>query len=199
VTVFESAALLKPMFPAPIFLAAPGSRPARRGGEREASASCQGSYQQERSMFSSFQAAGSLFPELMRLQQQLEEFFQPAGVAGIRSPAGGAFPAVNVGSTPESVEVIAFAPGIDPKDMEITVDRGLLTLSGERRDTSQGQQDPQASNVYSQERFTGKFRRVLSLPEDADPQKVEAKFSDGVLHVTVAKKVSSRPRRISVS
>jgi HSP20 family protein len=148
-------------------------------------------------MIGSFQVAGSLFPELTRLQQQLEELFQPAGMAGIRSVAWGAFPAVNVGSTADSVEVIAFAPGIDPKEIEITVDRGLLSLSGERRtDTSQGQQ---AANTYAQERFTGKFRRVISLPEDADPAKVEAKFRDGILHVTVAKKESSKPRQISVS
>ena len=148
-------------------------------------------------MISSFQAAGSLFPELTRLQQQLEEFLQPPGIAGIRSLASGAFPAVNVGSTPDSVEVIAFAPGIDPKEIEITVDRGLLSLSGERRsDSSQGQQE---ANAYAQERFTGKFRRVISLPEDADPAKVEAKFRDGVLHVTVAKRESSKPRQISVS
>jgi len=149
-------------------------------------------------MFSSFQAAGSLFPELTRLQQQLEEMFQPAGVAGIRSLAYGAFPAVNVGSTPDSVEVIAFAPGIDPQEIEITVDRGLLSLSGERRSESSGQQGAKA-NTYAQERFTGKFRRVISLPEDADPAKVEAKFRDGVLHVTVAKRESSKPRQISVS
>ena len=150
-------------------------------------------------MFSSFQAAGSLFPELTRLQQQLEEMFQPAQVAGIRSLAYGAFPAVNVGTTPDSVEVIAFAPGIDPKEIEITVDRGLLSITGERRsDSSQGQQVGQG-NTYAQERFTGKFRRVISLPEDADPAKVEAKFRDGVLHVTVAKRESSKPRQISVS
>jgi len=148
-------------------------------------------------MFSSFPAAGSLFPELTRLQQQLEEFFQPPGAAAIRSLAWGAFPAVNVGSTPDSVEVIAFAPGIDPKEIEITVDRGLLSLSGERRsDSSQAQRE---ANTYAQERFTGKFRRVISLPEDADPTKVEAKFRDGVLHVTVAKRESSKPRQISVS
>jgi len=149
-------------------------------------------------MFRSFQATGSLFPELTRLQQQLEEMFQPAGVAGIRSLAYGAFPAVNVGSTPDSVEVIAFAPGIDPQEIEITVDRGLLSLSGERRSESSGQQGAKA-NTYAQERFTGKFRRVISLPEDADPAKVEAKFRDGILHVTVAKRESSKPRQITVS
>ncbi len=147
-------------------------------------------------MIGSFQVAGSLFPELSRLQQQLEELFHPPGTAGIRAPAWGAFPAVNVASTPDSVEVIAFAPGIDPQQIEITVDRGLLSLSGERRtESSQGQT---GSTTYAQERFTGKFRRVISLPEDADPAKVEAKFRDGVLHVTVAKRESSKPRQIRI-
>ena len=148
-------------------------------------------------MMSSYQVAGSLFPELTRLQQQLEEMFQPAGTAGIRSLAWGAFPAVNVGCTTDSVEVIAFAPGIDPKEIEITIDRGLLSLAGERRNDAS--QVDKGANTYAQERFTGKFRRVISLPEDADPAKVEAKFCDGVLHVTVAKRESSKPRQISVS
>jgi HSP20 family protein len=148
-------------------------------------------------MIGSFPFAGSLFPELTRLQQQLEEIFQPAGVSGIRSLARGAFPQVNIGSTAESVEVIAFAPGIDPKEIEITIDRGLLSLSGERRsDTPQAQQD---ADTYAQERFAGKFRRVISLPEDADPTKVEATFRDGILHVSVAKRESSKPRQISVN
>jgi len=150
-------------------------------------------------MISSFQAAGSLFPELARLQQQLEEFIQPVGSAGIRSLAWGAFPAVNVGSTADSVEVIAFAPGIDPKEIEITVDRGLLSLSGERNNESSQGREQEGMNTYAQERFAGKFRRVISLPEDADPAKVEAKFRDGVLHVTVAKRESSKPRQISIN
>ncbi len=148
-------------------------------------------------MIGSYQAAGSLFPELTWLQQQLEEMLQSAGVSGIRAVARGSFPAVNIGSTTDAVEVIAFAPGIDPKEIEIMVERGLLSFSGERRgDSSQGQQ---GANTYAQERFTGKFRRVISLPEDADPAKVDAKFRDGVLHVTVAKRESSKPRQISVS
>jgi HSP20 family protein len=53
--------------------------------------------------------------------------------------------------------------------------------------------------VYAQERFSGTFRRVVSLPEDADPAKVEANYRDGILRVTVAKRESSKPRRIEVS
>lgn len=147
-------------------------------------------------MIGSFQVPGSLFPELSRLQQQLDELFHPPGTAGIRAPARGAFPAVNVASTPDSIEVIAFAPGVDAKEVEITVDRGLLSLSGERRTESSHSQI--GATTYAQERFTGKFRRVISLPEDADPAKVEARFSDGVLHVTVAKRESSKPRQIRI-
>jgi HSP20 family protein len=53
--------------------------------------------------------------------------------------------------------------------------------------------------VYAQERFAGNFRRVVSLPEDADPDKIQASYQDGILRVTVAKRESSKPRRIEVS
>ncbi len=147
-------------------------------------------------MLGSYQAAGSLAPEMTWLQQQLEEMLRPAGVSGIRAVARGAFPAINVGSTADALEVIAFAPGIDPKKIEITVERGLLSLSGERRgESSEGQK---GTDTFAQERFTGPFRRVISLPDDADPARVEATFRDGVLRVTVAKRESSKPRQISV-
>jgi HSP20 family protein len=131
------------------------------------------------------------------LQQQLEDLVLPGAGASIRGLPRGTFPAVNVGSTPDSVEVVAFMPGIDPKAVDLSVERGLLTISGER--TSELPQGGDgAAHTYAQERFAGKFRRVLSLPEDADPTKVEAKFRDGVLHVSMAKRESSKPRRISV-
>lgn len=149
-------------------------------------------------MFGSYQAAGSPFPEMNWLQQQLEEMLQPSGVSGIRSLARGAFPAINVGTTADAVEVIAFVPGVDPKEIEITIERGLLTLAGARNggDPSKPQS---GTNAYAKERFTGKFRRVISLPDDADPTKVDAKYRDGVLQVTVAKRESSKPRQINVN
>jgi len=147
-------------------------------------------------MISSFQAAGSLIPEMNWLQQQLEDLLLPGVAPGIRGLPRGAFPAMNVGSTPDSVEVIAFLPGIDPKAVEITVERDLLTISGERAsDSSQGRD---GAHSYAQERFAGKFRRVISLPQDADATKVDATFRDGILQVSVAKSESSKPRRISV-
>lgn len=144
-----------------------------------------------------FQVAGSLFPELARLQQMLDEASPVGSTAGIRAMAGRSYPAINVGSTPDSIEVIAFVPGIDPKEIEITVDRGLLSLVGQRTNTPHEGQG--ATHTYARERFAGPFRRVIGLPDDADPGKVEAKCRDGILHIKVAKRESSKPRQITIS
>jgi HSP20 family protein len=148
-------------------------------------------------MNGSFQFAGDLFPELARLQEHLDQAFQTGAASNIRALARGSFPAINVGSSPDTVEVIAFAPGIDPKALQVTVDKGLLVIAGERPGESPQRQE--GDTVYAQERFTGSFRRVIALPEDADPAKVDARLRDGVLHVTVAKRESSKPRQIAVN
>ena len=70
-----------------------------------------------------------------------------------------------------SVEVIAFAPGVDPKKLQLTVDKGLLVIAGERG--SDETKSDEKSTFYAQERFTGSFRRVISLPDDADPEDLE--------------------------
>jgi HSP20 family protein len=123
--------------------------------------------------------------------------FRPAERTSIRALSGATFPVINVGTTPEAIEVMALAPGLDPAALQLTVDRGLLIISGERK--NQVPEAGGATSVYAQERFTGAFRRVVSLPEDADPGKVDATYRDGILRVTIAKRESSKPRRIDVN
>jgi HSP20 family protein len=143
-----------------------------------------------------FRSSADLFAELNRMQALLDQVL-PAPGASIRSQAGAGFPVLNVGTTPTAVEVQALAPGLDPSSLDITVDRGLLVIAGERK----GDLPPpgERTSVYANERFTGKFRRVVSLPEDADPARVEASYRDGVLRISVAKRESSLPRRIEVN
>ena len=150
-------------------------------------------------MNGSLQFAGGLFPALTQLQQHLDELFRMDGSDNIRALAGHAFPAVNIGSTPDAVEVIAFAPGIDPKALQITIDKGLLVISGERAENTENKEREDDVSVYAQERFTGQFRRVISLPEDADPNQVHATCRDGIVRVSVAKRESAKPRQIAVS
>lgn len=147
-------------------------------------------------MNSSFRPAADVFSELNRLQGVLDQMFRPAERSSIRALTGASFPVINVGATTDTIEVMALAPGLDPATMQLSVDRGLLVIAGERKS-----QVPESDDVsvYAQERFTGPFRRVVSLPDDADPGKVDASYRDGILRVTVAKRESSKPRRIEVS
>ena len=102
-----------------------------------------------------------------------------------------------MGSTAEAVEIYAFAPGIDPAKLEVTVDRGLLTIAGER--ASDLPEESEKVSIFAGERYSGPFKRVISLPEDADASQVDATYRDGVLRIAVPKNESSKPRRIEVS
>jgi HSP20 family protein len=138
-----------------------------------------------------------LFAEFDRLQQQMDDVFRGLGSASdIRATGRNAFPAINIGVTSEAVEIIALAPGIDPTKIDISIDQGLLTVSGER--PADAPPAGARANVYARERFAGPFRRVISLPDDVDPDRVEARYRDGCLRVTIQKRESSKPRSIQI-
>jgi HSP20 family protein len=114
----------------------------------------------------------------------------------IRGFGRGGFPALNVGGTPQSVEIYAFAPGLDPASLNVNLDRGVLTISGERKASLPAPEEKAA--VHINERFAGRFSRVVSLSDDLDPSGVSANYRDGVLHVSVKRRESAQPRRITV-
>jgi HSP20 family protein len=147
-------------------------------------------------MFTSFRNRESpLFSEFQRLEQELDELFTGATpwAGGIRSLPPGAFPAVNVASSADIVTVYLFAPGIDARSLEISLQQNVLSVGG-RREASP------ASNAtyYRNERFEGPFRRVIALPEDIDPDKVEASYREGIVEIRVQRRESSRPRQIEI-
>jgi HSP20 family protein len=146
-------------------------------------------------LHASFRPATDVFGELNRLQSVLDQVFRPMERSSIRALAGSAFPVINVGATPDAIEIMALAPGLDPARLQVTADRGLLILAGERAGALP---ERQGLSVYAQERFAGSFRRVVSLPEDADPARIDASYRDGILRVTVARRESAKPRRIQV-
>lgn len=135
-----------------------------------------------------------VFSELERLQRDMSSLFEAS--PSIRGFGRGGYPALNIGSTPASVEIYAFAPGIDPQAVEISLDRGVLTIDGERKAALPAAEEK--ATVHLNERFTGRFRRVVSLPDDIDPAGVSADYRDGVLHVSVKRRESAQPRRIEV-
>jgi len=135
-----------------------------------------------------------VFGEFSRLQRQIDEAFRGIGSASDIRATSRTFPAINIGATDEAVEIVALAPGIEPAKIDITIERGILTIAGERPGAERGER----SSVYAQERFAGAFRRVISLPDDIDPDRVDARYTDGCLRISVKKLESSKPRAITI-
>lgn len=148
-------------------------------------------------MFPSFFApAGDLFAELDRLSRDMQQLFDGMPV-NIRAGRRGGFPALNIGHTPSSVEVYAFAPGLDPQRIKVEIHKGVLTIEGERASDLPPSGDK--VNVYANERIAGSFKRVIGLPDDVDPAQVDATYRDGLLHVSIKRRADAQPRRISIN
>ena len=149
-----------------------------------------------------------MYPSLMRfpanlstdfgdLQRQIERLFDaPELPSSIRAIGRGAFPTINIGTTSEAVEIYALVPGIDRKKLDLSVDKGLLTISGERENGVPGESDN--LNVYAQESFAGSFRRVVNLPDNVDISRVDVSYRDGVLKIVIPMNESAKPRQIDV-
>jgi HSP20 family protein len=136
-----------------------------------------------------------LFAEVDRLQRQMQQAFEFS--PSIRGFTRGGYPALNVASTPQSAEVYAFAPGLEAASIHVQLERGVLSISGERG--SDLPADDRAASVHVNERFAGRFHRVVTLSDDLDPEQVRASYRDGVLHVSIQRQQAAQPRRIQVN
>jgi len=152
---------------------------------------------------SMLRTAGDWFADFEQLQDRIDELLTGRSMPSSIRAVGraGAFPALNVGTSADALEVYAFAPGIDPKSIDVSVEKGILAVAGERTAANGNPEGAKGGerNVYASERFVGKFRRVIALPEDAEPTRVEATYRNGVLKIIVPKRESSKPRQIQVS
>jgi HSP20 family protein len=126
-----------------------------------------------------------------RLHRQLDQAF--SADAG---DADGSWwiPQVDVYEEPERFAVLVDVPGVEPKDIEITAEKGVLTVRGERHARAQDE-----SSAYRLERRNGKFLRRFTLPESANLDSITAKHTHGVLEVTIPKQAKLQPRRIEVA
>ena len=103
-------------------------------------------------------------------------------------------PHVDIREEAERFVVAADVPGVEPKDIEITADKGVLTVRGERS----SQKNATADGYERVERATGTFLRRFTLPESADAEAIKATHVNGVLELSIPKRPQEQPRRISV-
>lgn len=103
-------------------------------------------------------------------------------------------PRVDVKEEGDRFVLYADLPGIDPEDIEVSMDRGMLTIRGERRS-----EDTRETERFSRiERRYGSFHRRFALPDSADPEGIEARGHNGVLEISIPKRPEKSPRRIQV-
>lgn len=132
--------------------------------------------------------------ELERLQREMNQLF--SGFFG-RAPEmvqPAVFPALNVSEDENNLYVRAELPGINPKDVEISVEGDTLTLRGERKleETSEG------INYHRREREAGRFRRIVTFPVQINPEAADATFKNGVLKLVLPKAEEAKPKQITV-
>jgi len=144
----------------------------------------------EMSTWPSFDRWASLRDEMNRLFD-LPMMGSPAREAQLFS---GWTPALDLYQTADNVVAVVELPGMRKEDIDISLHDGMLTIAGERQSSS-----GDGENAERTERFSGKFRRSISLPTRVDASKVSATYKDGILTVTLPKAEEAKPKKVEVT
>ncbi|TZF91858.1 Hsp20/alpha crystallin family protein [Cognatilysobacter lacus] len=130
------------------------------------------------------------------LKQLFERFFNFGENTGDDSSVVTSqwIPRVDIVEEPSRFVLFADLPGVQPSEVEVLMDKGILSIRGERRSAV----DAQSSRYSRVERRYGSFHRRFALPDSADPERITAEGHDGVLQVSIPKRPETTPRRIQV-
>jgi HSP20 family protein len=137
------------------------------------------------------------FDTFLGAQEEMNRLFRGGwlrGAGGEPAEAGAWVPAVDIYETEGSLVVEAELPGVDSKDIDVSIDEGVLTLKGERR----LEKEVKEENYHRVERAYGMFQRSVRLPSDVDADAIKANFDSGVLKVSVPKVEPKKPKSIPI-
>jgi HSP20 family protein len=140
-----------------------------------------------------YRSAGSIRNEIDNL---LHEFF--GGPIHTGPLAEEWLPPADISETEDRVLIKAELPGIEEKDIELTLLGNMLTIRGEKKHEKE-EKDEKDENHYLGDRYYGSFRRTFQLPADIDSEKAEAIFEKGVLKISVPKLEESRTKKIAIN
>lgn len=140
----------------------------------------------------------SPFYEMDKLHKEINRLFDfgyPGTTGADASLLDGVWaPAVDVVEKKDSIVVKADLPGLAKEDINVSIENNILTISGEKK----LEQENKEGDVVRMERYYGSFNRAFTLPSTVDPGKVNARFENGVLELTLTKKEEAKPRQIRI-
>ena len=134
------------------------------------------------------------------MAQRMERMFDEMIGRGLwrssedRPLRGSWVPAVNILEREDGIVITADLPGLKAEDVEVTIDNGVLTLKGERR----LEEIAEGETYHRVERSYGTFERSFSIPNSVDTKKIEARFVNGEMTLTLPKRDESKPRSVKV-
>ncbi|MDQ7819090.1 MAG: Hsp20/alpha crystallin family protein [Armatimonadota bacterium] len=134
------------------------------------------------------------FDDLASLRESMDKLFEEFFSRRPRAPVSAWQPAVEVYETDTEVVVRAELPGVDPKNVDVTVTEDTLTIKGEAR----AEQEERGRNYYRRELRYGSFLRTLPLPAEVQGDKARASYRNGILEIRVPKSERARPRAVKV-
>jgi HSP20 family protein len=129
-----------------------------------------------------------------QLNREMNQFFRIPQEGNGSETVSDWLPSVDIKENEHAYVLHADIPGVDPKDIEINMEDGVLTISGERHKD----EEVEGEHYKRVERVRGSFYRRFNLPDTADAERISAKSSLGVLEVTIPKQEKVKPRRIVV-
>ena len=138
--------------------------------------------------------------EAANLSQRMERLFDEMVGRGLwrtseERPLRGAWvPAVNIVERQDAMVIVADLPGLKAEDVDVTVEDGTLSIRGERR----LEEAAEGETYHRVERIYGAFERSFTLPNSVDVDKIEARFSNGEMTLTLPKREESKPRSVKI-
>jgi HSP20 family protein len=139
-------------------------------------------------------------PFRSQFDRLFEDFFGDYGAPATRGEGEAAAPAISpnldIAETDKAYEIAVELPGVEEKDLDVSVSEGVLAIKGEKRSESEEKE----KNFHRVERSYGSFERRLTLPAEVDAEKIDANFANGVLTVTIPKAEGAKEtvRKISI-
>ncbi len=130
------------------------------------------------------------FRELERMREEMDRVF-----GSLRLGRAAEYPPMNLWAGESGIVVTARVPGVSPENIDITVHQNTLTLRGRRAPDAEGEDVA----YHRQERSYGSFARTVSLPFRVDPDRVAARFENGVLTIELPRPEADKPKRIQVT
>lgn len=144
----------------------------------------------------------SILQDFERMRQEMDSLFNSSARQAIRQSQR-TFPPISMCETGEDVRVYAFAPGVDPKKCDVSIQGSNLMMSFERIenfDPVSGRTEARFDKAicHRNERAAGEYTRVVSLPENVDSNQIHASYDDGILSVFVGKKPEMQSKKIEI-